>query len=528
MKMIYTIIPSVILALSGCSNIDPVLAQKDWDGTAEYYASSDAPGFHTYYKPRAGFVGDPMPFYDPVAKDFKILYLQDFRPNPAATYHPIWGVSTVDGGAYTSLGELVGCGSTEEQDAAIGTGCTVYNESDKLYYTFYTGNKYQPTAEESGQVVMLATSPDFRTWTKNRQVYIKGEDNGCSKNDFRDPFVFADDNGLWHMVVATRKSGKGWLVEYTSNNLVDWTFAGDFMMMVWDRFYECPDIFKMGDWWYLVYSEMHSAIRKVQYFKGRTLDELKAATAGDSPKWPDGHEGFLDSRGFYAGKTASDGTDRYMWGWCPTRKGKDNTETGAAPNEPEWAGNLVVHRLVQHDDGSLSLGMVPGIDRKYTKNKEVKVMAQSDGGVTVTENGFSLNGDSYVLFNRLGVANKISFTVRTSTPSDKFGVSVVRGTDSGKYYTMVINPEGVNRKINFEEEGEDGKGFVDGIDSYLFPVPDDNTYDISIYTDNSVLVMYINDNVAYTNRIYGMNLNCWSINNYGGTVEVSDISVRQQ
>ena len=172
--------------------------------------------------------------------------------------------------------------------------------------------------------------------------------------------------------------------------------------------------------------------------------------------------------------------------------------------------------------------MVPGIDRKYTKNKEVKVMAQIDGGVTVTENGFSLNGDSYVLFNRLGVANKISFTVRTSTPSDKFGVSVVRGTDSGKYYTMVINPEGVNRKINFEEEGEDGKGFVDGIDSYLFPVPDDNTYDISIYTDNSVLVMYINDNVAYTNRIYGMNLNCWSINNYGGTVEVSDISVRQQ
>ena len=89
MKMIYTIIPSVILALSGCSNIDPVLAQKDWDGTAEYYASSDAPGFHTYYKPRAGFVGDPMPFYDPVAKDFKILYLHDFRPNPAATYHPI-------------------------------------------------------------------------------------------------------------------------------------------------------------------------------------------------------------------------------------------------------------------------------------------------------------------------------------------------------------------------------------------------------------------------------------------------------
>ena len=41
--------------------------------------------------------------------------------------------------------------------------------------------------------------------------------------------------------------------------------------------------------------------------------------------WPDNKEGFLDSRAFYAGKTASDGTNRYIWGWCPTRAGNDNT-----------------------------------------------------------------------------------------------------------------------------------------------------------------------------------------------------------
>ena len=26
---------------------------------------------------------------------------------------------------------------------------------------------------------------------------------------------------------------------------------------------------------------------------------------------------------FYAGKTASDGTNRYIWGWCPTRAGNE-------------------------------------------------------------------------------------------------------------------------------------------------------------------------------------------------------------
>ena len=524
--MIYSIIPVAMMAIAGCSKTeDPVLTHKDWEGTATYFASSDALKFGTYYKPQVGTVGDPMPFFDPIAKDFKILYLQDYSQNAAATYHPIWGLETEDAGTYKSLGELISCGSATEQDAAIGTGSTVYNEKDGLYYTFYTGNKYLPKANESGQVVMLATSPDFKTWTKDRRVYIKGEDNGYSKNDFRDPFVFADESGIWHMVVATTKNGKGWLAEYTSENLIDWTYAGDFMMMVWDRFYECPDIFKMGDWWYMVYSEKHAAIRKVQYFKGRTLEELKASTAGDNPQWPDSHEGVLDSRGFYAGKTASDGTDRYIWGWCPTRKGKDNTEVGAAPAEPEWAGSLVAHKVIQHEDGTLTLGAVPGIEKKYGKTRELKVMSQSKTGVEATDKGYVLGNDSYILFNRLGEANKLSFTVKAT---DKFGISLVRGSDSDKYYSIIVNPEGENRKINFEEEGKDGKGFIDGIDSYLFPKPADDIYNVTVYTDNSVCVVYINNNVAYTNRIYGINRNCWSINSYGGSIEVSDISVRQQ
>ena len=39
--------------------------------------------------------------------------------------------------------------------------------------------------------------------------------------------------------------------------------------------------------------------------------------------------------------------------------------------------------------------------------------------------------------------------------------------------------------------------------------------------------MYINDAACYTNRIYGIQKNCWSINSYGGTIDVSDIEVRQ-
>ena len=120
---------------------------------------------------------------------------------------------------------------------------------------------------------MYATSSDFKTWTKNRTFYLKGDMYGYSKNDFRDPFVFEGEDDKYHMLVSTVKNGKGVLAEYTSTDMKNWEHVGVFMTMMWDRFYECPDVFKMGNWWYLIYSEKHAAIRKVQYFKGRTLDE---------------------------------------------------------------------------------------------------------------------------------------------------------------------------------------------------------------------------------------------------------------
>ena len=140
---------------------------------------------------------------------------------------------------------------------------------------------------------------------------------------------------------------------------------------------------------------------------------------------------------------------------------------------------------------------------------------------------YHFRNDNAPVFQMITDKKFFSFTVKTAGDADRFGISLVRGTDSKKYYTIVVNPEDNNnkRKINFEEEGEEGKGFIDGIDGYLFDRPADNTYHVTICTDNSVCVVYINDNVAYTNRIYGMQKNPWSINSYSGTVEVSAVKV---
>ena len=526
------------LIFTACSDDDIIGdPSRNWTASTEFVASTDEVGFATYYTPAVGRVGDPMPFYDQKAGNFKVLYLQEYSDNLRYRFHPFWAVATNDGASYESLGEVLPVGSNDfQQDAALGTGCCYYNEQDGLYYIYYTGHNGNCKNRE---VVMRATSPDFKTWTKDALWQLAGPDYGYSGNDFRDPQVFVADDGLFHMVIATKPltGGDPVFAEFQSADLKAWEHAGRFPM-IWDRMLECPDIFKMGDYWYLVYSEsvQTSWSRKVKYMVASSYDDLKACFGG-APRWPqDGREGVLDTRAFYAGKTASNGQDRYIWGWCPYRSGADiheqNVNVGAGDgNEPNWSGALVCHKLIQHPDGTLSLGEVPAIRAKYDKPQEVKVMASNGNSV---EGGsaadITLTGDdAYVLFPRLGSCNHLSFTVETSNNWDKFGISLVRGSDSEKYYTMVVNPEDENRrKVNFEQEGPSGKGFVEGIDGYVFGRPADNIYKIDIYTDNSVLVMYINDNVCYTNRIYGIRNNCWSINNYGGSVTVSDVKVYQQ
>ena len=510
----------VLSAITSCAekNMYPETG-KDWDNITDFLDSEDEKQFTTYYKPYVGTVADPMPFYDVKDGNFKIPYLQDYRQNQEGTYHPFWCLETEDGASYVSMGEILPCGTIEEQDAALGTGCAVYDEADDLYYIYYTGNKYMPSASESGQVVMRAVSKDFSIWTKDLSFNIKGEDHGFSKSDFRDPCIFRDDDGRWHMVISTKKGGKGYLADYVSDDLDVWTHNGDFMPMVWDRFYECPDIFKMGDWWYLIYSDISDADRKVHYMKAATLDGLRSATVQEPPVWPDEKEGVLDSRAFYAAKTASDGEKRYIWGWCPVRDGEDNADVTSG-----WGGALVCHKLGQNADGTLFCTAPETIKSKYAENCPVRVM----DGASWTESGesYTIGEGGYILFSRLARHNLLSFDI-VAEPGDRFGFSFLRGGDSKSYYSLIVNPEDGNtrRKLNLEEAG--GKGFLDGGDSYFFPNAADGVYHITVITDNSVCTVYINDVLNYTCRLYDLARNCWSIDSYAGEITVNNLEIHK-
>lgn len=531
------------ISLASCSdetyNADP---KKDWAGTTNVITPTDEKGQSTYYQPQVGKCGDPMPYFDPVSKEFRVMYLQDYGvAENGDSYHPIWCVSTKDGAKYTAMGEVLHAGAPQEQDAGVGTGSCIYNEKDHTYYLYYTGHNANCSQTEA---VLRATSKDGKSFTKDPLWMLKGADYGLDKTDFRDPCLFQTEDGIWHMVISSNVR----YAEFSSSDLQNWTYVKEFKM-TWNRMSECPDVFKMGKFWYMVYSDQTVGGRCVKYVKGDSWEDLRDNKIDQVPSYANGQhdEGKLDSRGFFAGKTASNGADRYIWGWCPIRFGATLYEKNVNTTdnrEPEWGGALVCHKLLQQEDGRLSLVEVPAIEAKYNKPVIPNVVEKTDGVTFDGKNG-TIPSWGMVRFGRLGYHNHISMTIKTRNASDKFALCFVRGQHEegkeNKWFQMCFNnPCGWDAeksklsRVEFKLEGNRENGdyfdnFVSGALSSFVPCPVDNTYDLDIYTDNSVVVVYYNNVVCYTTRIYGIQKNGWSINAIGdnSVIEVSNLKISE-
>lgn len=125
------------ISFAACSDDNsPVITDKNLNETTTFFSSTESNNYTTYYKPYVGYVGDPMPFFDPVSKEFRILYLQDDRDGNSTIYHPIHELATTDVANYISFREAIPCGTAVEDDPAIGTGSTVYDEATKLIILF--------------------------------------------------------------------------------------------------------------------------------------------------------------------------------------------------------------------------------------------------------------------------------------------------------------------------------------------------------------------------------------------------------
>lgn len=405
-----------------------------------------------------------------------------------------------------------------------GTGCVM--NMDGVWHLF--------AAKRSGneEIIHHYTGTDLLALQdSNRNISSDGK--RFSKQEWRDPFIWYDQSkGEYVMLVATQDTKKsalnrnGCVAYLTSQDLYSWDLEGPlFSPGVYQGTCECPDYFQMGDWHYLVYSDC-SFGKRTYYVKSK------------SPygPWEIPDNDTLDSLLFYAGRTASDGQNRYIFGWAGDRSdytlalNEDGTMKDADFATIQYAGNMVVHRLEQKANGDLIAAPVESIVQAFTKpvkNKFTQLTSNwEQNGDTVKVS--SESGMSALLMQKLPESYVLTFKLKADAKQAGFALNV-DSSFSNKGYLFAFDRQFSRlRQIS---------GALSGTGGYYFPYESEiekavtldpnRTYDITVICSGQVAVIYVGGEGALTTRMITTNELALGLFCYAGTAEFSEFSMRQ-
>ena len=246
------------------------------------------------------------------------------------------------------------------------------------------------------------------------------------------------------------------------------------------------------------------ADRKVHYRYAKSLKGPWIKPAND----------IFDGIAFYAGKTMSNGKERYLAGWCPTRIGDGDPD--------QWGGSLVCHHMLFNADGTIDLKLPDGIDKKFTTLKKT-VLIDKSGKAVKKENSYVLSDVASVSFPRLDKTCKIEATVKATGDEDVFGFAFGACDDKTEVYSIRFD---LKSKKMIMSKDDLTRGTTPAQTDVTLAVPADKQFKVKIVAEKSVCVMYVNDKIAFSNRIDKMPKNPWAIFTDKGTeISFSDIKV---
>lgn len=299
--------------------------------------------FKLYYQPKGYWFGDCMPYAE--NGKYYLYHQRDDRSKGPLGAPLGWSLAiTKDFVHYEDKGIAIPPGDSDAQDQAVWAG-SVFKDQQNIYHAFYTGYNYGYAAQgKASQVLMHATSADLLNWEKTDQTLTFIPQPGYDKDDWRDPYVLWDDEKQEYLLILgarkreDRREINGCTVKFTSKDLMHWEFGGDFWSPYIYTMHEMPDLFKIGEWWYLVISE-YSDKNKIVYRRSKSLCGPWLAPVDDA----------FDGRAYYAGRTAEVNGQRVLFGWVPTRQDNDDRKNF------EWGGTFVPLEVVQRLDGTLGV-----------------------------------------------------------------------------------------------------------------------------------------------------------------------------
>ena len=185
-----------------------------------------------------------------------------------------------------------------ENDGGCFSGSAV--EKDGRLYLFYTS-----VSHELKQTQSVAYSDDgvhFMKYPGNPVIWR----NPLGYGDFRDPKVTRLD-GSWYMVVGTGDESSGKVLLFRSDDLLNWDYVGIlFEGAEYAPCVECPDFFKLGEKYVLMFSKMNEKERSTHFVVGDFVGGKLVNYAISRPEWG------VD---FYAPQSFGADGRRIMIGW---------------------------------------------------------------------------------------------------------------------------------------------------------------------------------------------------------------------
>ncbi len=452
-----------------------------------------------FYKPKDAWVGDLIPYYEDGL--YYAFYLHDPRcKKDEYAEETTWHLVTTKN--FTELeyhGTSIKRGADDKPNKNAYTG-SVIKDKDGTYYVYYTAyNADFKINGENVQSVMRAKGKDL-FHLENDEDFIFVADNILYEAfDWRDPYVFwnEEDHQYW-MLLAARVKGSGALrggciALCKSKDLRKWSYAEPFYEPNMYVTMECPEIFQMGDFWYLVFST----------FNDRFVTHYRMAKSPDGP-WIIPDDDVFDTRANYAIKTASDGKQRFAFGWISSKKGSKDF------GDWEWGGTMVFHEIVQvGETGELIIKPTEGT-RNYFGKKELVEPLITYHSTVKEENGL-YRIDAETLGAALFPIPKDTFSIEIDLcieEAHEFGIALHVDKEMEKGYFLKMDR--AKNMVAWDMWPRSQQGFyqwqIKGDQAYQVEtvrrLPSGNRYHILIVREEDICVVYINNEVALSTRLY--------------------------
>ncbi len=325
---------------------------RKYEETMEADINGRRPAFHL--SPRVGWMNDPNGF-----SYYKGAYHLFYQYYP---YDSVWGPMHWGHAVSRDLLHWEYLPAALAPDTAYDKdGCfsgSALELPDGRQLLMYTGVVKEPRTDGGfqdiqTQCIVIGDGRDYEKYQQNPVLDGGDLPEGGSRNDFRDPKLWMEEDGTYRCVVGNCTGDKdGRILLYKSEDGIHW----DFLSILaenkgrFGRMWECPDFFKLDGKYVLLTSPQDMMPRGFEYHNGNGTICLMGDYDEKTNTFIEEHNQAVDyGIDFYAPQTiaAPDGR-RIMIGWM------QNWDTcNLRDTERFWFGQMTLPRELSIENGRL-------------------------------------------------------------------------------------------------------------------------------------------------------------------------------